>query len=153
MDSLMARWDVAVQRHLLDPFRRRLPSAQVLVSANAQQMAKLWEERSPQFFFDLLTSRWRIVDLLEQLAALWPGPVRERQRLPWQPAPHARSVLFLGGGDTTYQSRGLRSSNAFNYLELLQIHTITPMYVYITYMHMYIYIIYTYMNTYNFKPV
>lgn len=56
-------------------------SPEVLVSANAQQMAKLWEERSKQFFFDLLTSRWRIVDLLEQLAALWPvGSARERPR-------------------------------------------------------------------------
>ena len=99
---------------------------EVLVSGNAQQMVKIWEERSSQllggsrdhgltllnsnchliydistcftypeptqqrpsrvvlvylhtensrrFFFDLLTSRWRVVDLLEQLSALWPQP-------------------------------------------------------------------------------
>eukprot|EP00438_Fugacium_kawagutii_P025658 Skav205803 [mRNA] locus=scaffold307:197737:200424:- [translate_table: standard] len=86
------------------------PGRQVLVSSNAQNMARIWEERTSQqlgraawgfpgtklcgppevkaqmsmardaspidveiqdvelFFYDLLTSRWRIVELLEQLA-------------------------------------------------------------------------------------
>ncbi|CAE7293247.1 unnamed protein product [Symbiodinium sp. KB8] len=76
-------------------------SLQALVSGHAQQMTKLWEERTPQFFYDLLTSRWRIPDLLDQIAALWPEPMQHPLKaagiLP------TRRILFIGGGDTTYQ--------------------------------------------------
>ncbi|CAK9007813.1 unnamed protein product, partial [Durusdinium trenchii] len=76
-------------------------SPEVLVSGNAQQMAKLWEERSSQFFFDLLTTRWRVVELLEQVAAAWPRAEPPTQQRLAQPS--TRRMLFLGGGDTTYQ--------------------------------------------------
>ncbi|CAJ1426690.1 unnamed protein product [Effrenium voratum] len=84
------------------PVGRRPP--EVLVSGNAQQMAKLWEERTPQFFYDLLTTRFRITEILEQLAAVWPRPAMSSPSRPAAiPAKAARRVLFLGGGDTTYQ--------------------------------------------------
>lgn len=83
-------------------------SVEVLVSGNAQQMARLWEERSSQFFYDLLTSRWRVVDLLEQLAFFWHGSVPARAPAtpatpPRSPRLTKHSVLFLGGGDSTFQ--------------------------------------------------
>ena len=76
-------------------------SPEVLVSGEAEVMVKLWEERSPQFLYDLLTSRWRIPEVLEQIAGLWPRPPQKDQ--PWTPRLSTRRVLFLGGGDTTYQ--------------------------------------------------
>ena len=77
-------------------------SLQTLVSGQAQQMIKLWEERTPQFFYDLLTSHWQIPELLEQIEALWPQPAEQLSGIV-SPPRWTRRVLFIGGGDTTYQ--------------------------------------------------
>ena len=80
-------------------------AAQELVSGRAQQMTKLWEERTPQFFYDFLTSHWRLPELLEQIAALWPQEEFGHKRTAGRPMPPmpGRRILFIGGGDTTYQ--------------------------------------------------
>lgn len=49
----------------------------------------------PRFFYDLLTSRWRIVELLEQLAYLWP---RGRAGVPPPVRRHGSWFKFLGSG-------------------------------------------------------
>ena len=94
----------ALKANMLDGFSDGPTSGrspQQLVSGQAQQLTKLWEERTPQFFYDLLTSHWRVPELLEQLAALWPK-LQEQKLSPSGPLT-TRGILFIGGGDTTYQ--------------------------------------------------
>jgi len=89
-----------------------------LVNVHAQQLVRSWEEHTPQFFFDILTSHWRIWDLLNALGKTWPprsaacrqavrGIGRGPQRRGAAPAlglvGNPSRVLFLGGGETTFQ--------------------------------------------------
>ena len=60
-------------------------SPQALLSAEAEVIVKLWEERSHQFVYDLLTSHWHIPQILEQIARLWPQPQSPPSRHPWRP--------------------------------------------------------------------
>ncbi|CAE7423861.1 unnamed protein product [Symbiodinium necroappetens] len=97
-------------------------SPQTLLSAEAEVIVKLWEERSHQFVYDMLTSHWRIPQILEQISRLWPQPQSPPSWHAWTPFSSTRRILFLGGGDTTYQwgsftvrgrqmARGLRKHN------------------------------------------
>jgi len=70
-------------------------------------LLRVWEDRTPQFFFDLFASHWRIWKLLEILeteialqrqAAAQPPP-----REPVRPAVPPPRVLFLSGGTVTFK--------------------------------------------------
>jgi len=106
-------------------------TAESLVDLYLAPLLRVWEDSSPQFFYDLFTSHWRLWGLFEALddaswgrttsapggagpAAAHGGPP-PRQRLPRRPhAGRGRCrpedwtrrpprVLFLGGGSTTHR--------------------------------------------------
>eukprot|EP00929_Paragymnodinium_shiwhaense_P012977 TRINITY_DN120844_c0_g1_i1.p1 TRINITY_DN120844_c0_g1~~TRINITY_DN120844_c0_g1_i1.p1 ORF type:complete len:598 (-),score=39.03 TRINITY_DN120844_c0_g1_i1:97-1650(-) len=85
-------------------------------------LLKVWEERSKQFFFDLMVTHWRILDLFDALGEeyLHRVPVTAYQRTSAMPSPQPPArrppirrraftetagehlqVLFLGGSTTT----------------------------------------------------
>eukprot|EP00929_Paragymnodinium_shiwhaense_P054084 TRINITY_DN27103_c0_g1_i3.p1 TRINITY_DN27103_c0_g1~~TRINITY_DN27103_c0_g1_i3.p1 ORF type:complete len:629 (+),score=108.43 TRINITY_DN27103_c0_g1_i3:146-1888(+) len=90
--------------------------AEPLANAEAQMLVHTWEEVSLQYFFDFFTSHWRLPSLLQLLASLWnrrAGPqaaaeeekARKASQSPPIVVPRAflQQVLFLGGGETTFQ--------------------------------------------------
>mmetsp|Transcript_83776 Transcript_83776/g.269905 ORF Transcript_83776/g.269905 Transcript_83776/m.269905 type:complete len:762 (+) Transcript_83776:73-2358(+) len=103
-----------------------------IINTRSQIIMRIWEEVSDQFFFDTLASHWRMFSLLEALsfalagagsAVVGAGAIAgSAERLRWAPslqqprrcreyrrhwrsrwARGPRRVLFLGGGETTYQ--------------------------------------------------
>eukprot|EP00929_Paragymnodinium_shiwhaense_P091643 TRINITY_DN51546_c0_g1_i1.p1 TRINITY_DN51546_c0_g1~~TRINITY_DN51546_c0_g1_i1.p1 ORF type:complete len:803 (-),score=148.18 TRINITY_DN51546_c0_g1_i1:354-2762(-) len=87
-------------------------SVETLIDQQAQYLARHWEESTPQFFFDLLTSHWRMFEILELLGEHWVELAQQEEEAETStdplPAPKRRpqshqQVLFLGGGESTFQ--------------------------------------------------
>lgn len=87
-------------------------SPEELLDAHIQALLRTWEDSTPQFFYDMLTTRWPVWDLMEKLGEAWPktpgsavlaAELGEEAKKELQAIPSGFKILLVGGGETTYQ--------------------------------------------------